>query len=105
MLFIIARAEIPDLMSQLRLMTEFISEDIQQSTQGYQISDTFSLIFTTIQWISLLDQRKLTDDMRTYLSKANVEINKTEFFVNIRYDRIRIGKEGGGDRYDPFNML
>jgi hypothetical protein len=48
MLFIIARAEIPDLMSQLRLMTEFISEDIQQSTQGYQISDTFSLIFTTI---------------------------------------------------------
>jgi len=28
MLFIIARAEIPDLMSQLRLITEFISEDI-----------------------------------------------------------------------------
>ena len=28
MLFIIARAEIPDLMSQLKLMTEFISEDI-----------------------------------------------------------------------------
>lgn len=53
----------------------------------------------------MLEQRKLKDDMRTYLSKANVEINNTEFFVNIRYDRIQIGKEGGGDRYDPFNML
>ena len=52
-----------------------------------------------------MDQRKLTDDMRTYLSKANVEINNTEFYVNIRYDRIQIGKDGGGDRYDPFNML
>lgn len=28
MLFIIARAEIPDLLSQLRLITEFTSEDI-----------------------------------------------------------------------------
>jgi hypothetical protein len=28
MLFIIARAEVPDLMSQLRLLTEFTSEDI-----------------------------------------------------------------------------
>ena len=55
MLFIIARAEIPDLMSQMKLMTEFLSEDIQDSTQGYAVSDTFSLFYTTISWISMLD--------------------------------------------------
>ena len=43
--------------------------------------------------------------MRTYLSKANVEINNGEFLSYTRYDRIQIGKDGGGDRYDPFNML
>jgi hypothetical protein len=105
MLFIIARAEIPDLMSQLRLMTEFISEDIQEASQGYQISDTFSLFFTTVQWISQLDSKKLSEDMRSYLGKANVEINNGEFMLNVRYDRIKIGKDGGSDRYDPFNLL
>jgi hypothetical protein len=74
MLFIIAKSEIPDLMSQLRLMTEFISDDIQDASKGYQISHTFSLFFTTISWISQLDQKKLCEDMRSYLVKANVEI-------------------------------
>jgi hypothetical protein len=32
MLFIIARAEVPDLMSQMRLMLEFTSEEIQDSS-------------------------------------------------------------------------
>ena len=43
--------------------------------------------------------------MRTYLSKANVEINNGEFLLNVRYDLIKIGKEQGADRYDPFNVL
>jgi|LauGreDrversion4_2_1035121.scaffolds.fasta_scaffold293818_2 hypothetical protein len=43
--------------------------------------------------------------MRTYLSKANVEINNGEFLLNVRYDRIKIGRDGGADRYDPFNLL
>jgi hypothetical protein len=32
MLFIISRAEVEDLMSQVRLMTEFISQDIQEAS-------------------------------------------------------------------------
>lgn len=75
MLFIISRAEVEDLMSQVRLMTEFISQDIQEASQGYLISDTFSLFYTTVQWISQLDNKKLTaPERRSYLVKANVEI-------------------------------
>ncbi len=106
MLFIIARAEIPDLMSQLRLMTEFISMDIQESTQGYAVSETFSLFFTTVQWIHQLDNKKLSENRRTYLGQANVEIMNGDFLMNIRYDRIKIGKgTSGGDNYDPFELL
>jgi|LauGreDrversion4_2_1035121.scaffolds.fasta_scaffold196627_1 hypothetical protein len=25
--------------------------------------------------------------------------------MNIRYDRIKIGREPGGDRYDPFSLV
>ena len=106
MLFIIARAEIADLMSQLRLMTEFTSEDIQDAGQGYQVSEAFSLIFSTVSWMSQLDAVKLQEGETTksYLQKANVEILRSEEMVQrVRYDRIKVGREGGSDRwYDPF---
>jgi len=88
-------------------MTEFISPDIQEASQGYLISDTFSLFYTTVQWISQLDTKKLTaPERRSYLVKANVELQSGEFLTNIRYDRIVFGREGtGGDRYDPFRLV
>ena len=76
MLFIIARAEVPDMISQLRLMTEFTSEDIQDSSKGYHISEMFSLFFSTVAWMSQLDEIKLNENARSYLVNANVEILK-----------------------------
>ena len=59
MLFIIARAEVPDLMSQLRLMTEFTSDEIQDSSMGYRVSKAFSLLFCTVAWMSQLECKRL----------------------------------------------
>lgn len=105
MLFIIARAEVPDLMSQMRLILEFTSEEIQDSSQGYMISEIFSLFFSTVSWMSQLDQKELSKDTRAYLIKANVEILRAEeLLMKVRYDRIRIGREGS-DRYNPFLLV
>lgn len=43
--------------------------------------------------------------MRAYLSKANVEINNGEFLLECKYHLIKIGRDQGADRYDPFNLL
>lgn len=61
MLFIISRAEVPDLMSQLRLMTEFTSDEVQDSSMGYRVSKAFSLIFCTVAWMSQLECKRLQE--------------------------------------------
>jgi len=106
MLFIIARAEVPDLMSQLRLLTEFTSEEIQDASAGFQVSEAFTLIYSTVSWMSQLDAQKLKEDARAYLLKANVDILHQEELMNrVRYDRIVVGKTDGNDRwYDPFQL-
>ena len=56
--------------------------------------------------MSQLDQKKLSEDARSYLVNANVEILRSEdILMNVRYDRININKEGGSDRYDPFQLV
>jgi hypothetical protein len=34
-----------------------------------------------------------------------VEIQNGDFLMDIRYDRIKIGRETNGDRYDPFTLV
>ena len=55
LLFLICKSEVPDLNTQVKLMLEFTSSDIQEASKGYPLSDTFMLITTTIQWISSLE--------------------------------------------------
>ena len=58
--------------------------------------------------MSQLDQKKLSEDARAYLLKANVEILRAEELMNrVRYDRIDLGREGTGvDKwYDPFQLV
>lgn len=43
-LFMIVKAEIPDLYTQFKIMAEFTSSDIQESAKGYPISETFMLV-------------------------------------------------------------
>lgn len=59
MIFIICKSEVPDLFSQLRLTNEFTSPDIQQSSRAFPISDTYMLLYTTIDWFSCLDPAKI----------------------------------------------
>jgi hypothetical protein len=59
MIFLIVKAEIPDLCTQLKLITEFTSSDIQEASKGFPISDTFMLITTTVSWLSSLEFDKL----------------------------------------------
>jgi len=68
LLFLVCKAEVPDLNTQLRLMTEFTSTDVQESSKGYPISDTFMLLFTTVQWISGIEQEKISQDRRYLLN-------------------------------------
>jgi CobQ-like glutamine amidotransferase family enzyme len=50
-----------------------------------------------------LDAKKLSEDARSYLIKANVEILRAEeLLMKVRYDRIRIG---GSDHYNPFLIV
>lgn len=89
-------------------MTEFTSEDIQESAAGFQVSEAFSLLFSTISWMSQLDPKKLSEDTRAYLLKANVEIlHAEELMKRVRYDRIQVGRQGTGvDKwYDPFQLV
>lgn len=44
MIFVIVKAEIPDLYSQLKLISEFTSADIQEATKGFPLSEIFMLI-------------------------------------------------------------
>ena len=56
LLFLVCKAEVPDLNTQMRIITEFTSTDIQESSRGFPLSDTFMLLYTTVQWISALEQ-------------------------------------------------
>ena len=71
-LFLLVKAEIPDLISQLKLIQEFTSTDLQDSVE-YTISNTFTMFYTTIWWLSALNPSMLSKD-KTYLLKANVQI-------------------------------
>ena len=53
------KSEVPDLYSQLKLMVEFTSADIQESARGFTLSETFMLVFTTISWVSGLDPAQI----------------------------------------------
>lgn len=57
--------------------------------------------------MSQLDPKKLSENTRAYLLKANVEILQAEELMNrVRYDRIQIGKLDGNDKwYDPFQLF
>jgi len=39
----------------MRIITEFTSTDVQEASKGFPISDTFMLLYTTVQWISSLE--------------------------------------------------
>lgn len=75
LLFLICKSEVPDLNTQVKLMLEFTSSDIQEASKGYPLSDTFMLITTTIQWISSLDPEKISED-RSYLVNAQVQMKE-----------------------------
>lgn len=98
MIFVIVKAEIPDLFSQLKLISEFTSTDIQEATKGYPLSEIYMLIQTTVQWLSSVDIQKLQAD-RSYLLNAKIEMRDDGF---TRYDRIRFSEVG--DRFDPFQV-
>ncbi|CDW85155.1 UNKNOWN [Stylonychia lemnae] len=97
MLFIIVKAQVPDLITQLKFIKEFTSEDIQDHEQNFQICDTFVKFTSPINWICSLEASKLQD--KSYLLQANVQIKEEEA---VRYDRIRFQDEG--DKYDPFSV-
>eukprot|EP00347_Sterkiella_histriomuscorum_P007333 403349353 len=98
MLFIISKAQVPDLLTQLKFIKEFTSEDIQNSEQNFTISNTYMQVYSTVKWISSLDKSKLYD--KSYLLKANVLIKEEE--ETVRYDKIKFQEEN--DRYDPFSV-
>ena len=77
-------------------MNEFTSQGIQD--QIFHISNTFTLIITTVQWISSLEREKLID--KAYLLEAIVEIRNEQ--ESIRYDRIRFSCSS--DKFDPFSV-
>jgi Vacuolar sorting protein 9 (VPS9) domain len=101
LLFILVKAEIPDLYTQLKLITEFTSPDIQDASHAYAISDTYMLLFTTVSWLSSLPIDTLQAQGMQYLQQAKVQMREEgEDFT--RYDRIRFSEVG--DRFDPFSM-
>lgn len=93
-LFIIAKTEIPDLTSQLKLISEFSSYEIQQGKEA--ISNAFISLKSPVDWISSIDGMKLVD--RSYLLRATIEMRDYE----VRYDNISI--RDGSDKYDPFSI-
>lgn len=99
LLFLLCKAEVPDLYTQMRLTNEFTSPDIQEANRAYPISELYMLLYTTVHWISSLDPQKISED-KTYLLRAQVEMREEDF---TRYDRIRFS-EVGGDRFDPFSV-
>lgn len=92
------KAEVPDLNTQMRILSEFTSTDVQESSRGFPISDTFMLLTTTVQWISGIEKDRISEDKK-YLLNAQIEMKEESY---ARYDRIRFSEIG--DRFDPFNM-
>ena len=54
-------------------MTEFTSGEIQNGV--YKLSGIYTLLFTTVQWLSCLDKEALAND-KTYLINARIEIKE-----------------------------
>ena len=96
MIFVIVKAEVPDLFSQVNLIKEFASAAIQEG--NLPLSEVFLMIQTTVQWLSSVDIAKLQAD-RTYLLNAKIETREDGF---TRYDCIRFSEVG--DRFDPFQV-
>jgi hypothetical protein len=75
--FIIIKAQIPDINAQLKLIAEFSSEYVQGETEesaGNPLSDTYSMLFSSIKWLSALDLKKLQENPKKYIMNARVTI-------------------------------
>ncbi|CDW88022.1 UNKNOWN [Stylonychia lemnae] len=96
MLFLIAKTEIPDLTSQLKLIQEFTSQEIQNGSDHSIISAAYLMFSSPILWFSSIDGNKLLD--RTYLLRATMQM--TEQYS--RFDKISF--DDMNDRYDPFSV-
>eukprot|EP00347_Sterkiella_histriomuscorum_P017609 403348685 len=96
MLFIIAKTEIPDLTSQIKLIQEFTSYEIQSGNDGQPITKAYIMLTQPIYWISSIDGSKLQD--KSYLLRATMQIQEQ----SIRYDKITL--QDKNDKYDPFSV-
>lgn len=58
------------------------------------------MFYSTVTYLSQLDQKRLLSEGRSYLIIASIGKLRDDLLMNIRYDRIKVGEE----RYDPFKL-